>query len=134
MIEFCAIVFFLTIILIAALFSVKARELSLGRTLMPQPRQRADEFALHLKDLLDAGRKDIAHLPPLLLHAGQRILHGIAVDAGHLAHWLGVQSHKLADSVSHKRNFERGETRSEFLKKVSERKSDSDGGNQASEV
>ena len=85
--------------------------------------------SITMKELLEAGRKDLGHLPPLLLHAAQRIVHGIAVDAGHIALWLGVQSHRLADSVSHKRNFERLETKSEFLKKVAEHKNGNDNGN-----
>jgi hypothetical protein len=122
MILFTAIVFFLVLVLIVALFVLKQWELSHERVVMPQWRQRADSEALRVKDLALAARKDIEHLPPFLLDAAQSVVHGIAVDAGHLAIWLGKQSHRLADSVSHKRNFERGETKSEFLKKMSEHK------------
>ena|ERR1700722_12977524 len=122
MVIFAMIVFFLSLVCIVALFTLKQWELSRERVLMPQFRSRADAEALHAKELLIAARKDAQHLPPILLDAAQSVLHGIAVDAGHVAHWLGEQSHKLADSVSHKRNFERGETKSEFLKKVSEHK------------
>jgi hypothetical protein len=124
---FSAIVFFVALIGIVALFSFKQWELSRERVVAPDIRMRADAQARHLKELMEAGRKDLEHLPPLLLYAAQRIIHGIAVDAGHVAHWLGVQAHKLADSVSHKRNFERRETKSEFLKKVAEHKSGNGG-------
>src|SRR5665213_353865 len=100
------IVFFLALIGIVALFTLKRWELARERVLFPSFRTRADSEALHLKDLF----------------AAQNVVHGMAVDAGHIAHWLGAQSHRLADSVSHKRNFERGQTKSEFLKKVSEHK------------
>jgi len=116
------IIFFLALIGIVALFTLKRWELSRERVLFPAMRSRADSQALHLKELLAAAKKDAENLPPVLLFAAQSVVHGIAVDAGHIAHWLGAQSHRLADSVSHKRNFERGETRSEFLKKVSEHK------------
>jgi hypothetical protein len=119
---FTVIVFFLALILLVALFVLKQWEISHERLLLPAWRERADSEALRVKDLAFAARKDIEHLPPFLLDATQSVVHGIAVDAGHLAIWLGKQSHRLADSVSHKRNFERRETKSEFLKKVSEHK------------
>jgi len=122
MILFTAVVFFLALVLIVALFVLKQWELSHERVLFPHLRERADAEALHMKELLLAARKDLENLPPLFLFAAQSVVHGIAVDAGHLAIWLGKQSHRLADTVSHKRNFERRETKSEFLKKVSEHK------------
>lgn len=132
---FAAIVFFLALILIVALFTLKHWEISRERVLFPDFRHQADEQALHLKDLALAARKDAEHLPPILLDAAQSVVHGIAVDAGHIAIWLGEQSHRLADSVSHKRNFERRETKSEFLKKVSERKGgNGNGGEETSNV
>lgn len=117
-----ALVFFVALILIIGLFVLKQWELSRGSVLLPSLRIRADLEAVRLKELMLAARKDVGNLPPLLLDAAQSVVHGIAVDAGHLAIWLGKQSHRLADSVSHKRNFERRETKSEFLKKVSEHK------------
>src|ERR1700739_4369093 len=110
MIVFTAIVFFLALILIIALFTLKQWELSHERQLFPRLRESADAKALRVKDLALAARKDAEHLPPFLLEAARSIVHGIAVDAGYLAIWLGRQSHRLADSVSHKRNFERLET------------------------
>ena len=114
--------FFLALLGLIALFTLKYWELARERVLFPALRERADSGALRLKELVIAGRKDLGKLPPILLFAAQSVVHGIAVDAGHVAHWLGRQSHRLADSVSHKRNFERGQTRSEFLKKVAEHK------------
>jgi hypothetical protein len=125
------VVFFLALALIVALFTLKQWEVSRGRVLMPTWRERADREALHFKELLGAAGKDVQHVPPFLLDAAQSVVHGIAVDAGHIAHWLGSQSHRLADSVSHKRNFERLETRSEFLKKVSEHKNGNGDGDDA---
>jgi hypothetical protein len=122
MIVFAMTVFFIALAGLVALFTLKQWEFSRDRMLFLPMRIRADEEALHLKELLVAARADIQHLPPLLLDATRSVVQGIAVDAGHIAHWLGEQSHRLADSVSHKRNFERRETKSEFLKKVSEHK------------
>jgi hypothetical protein len=122
MVVFSMALFFLSLAGLIALFTLKQWELAKGRVLFLPWRIRADDEALHLKELLIAARADIQHLPPFLLDAAQSVVHGIAVDAGHVAIWLGSQSHRLADSVSHKRNFERRETKSEFLKKVSEHK------------
>lgn len=130
-----AVIFFIALAGIVALFALKRWELAHGKILLPQWRQRADSEALHMKELILAARKDAAHLPPFLWDAAQSVVHGIAIDAGHVAIWLGQQSHRLADSVSHKRNFERIETRSEFLKKVSEHKSNGvDGSEETSNV
>jgi len=122
MILFTAGVFFLALILVLALLTLKQWEVAHERVIFPRMRYKADMQALHLKELAFAARKDVSNLPPFLLDAAQSVVHGIAVDAGSLAIWLGRQSHRLADTVSHKRNFERRETKSEFLKKVSEHK------------
>lgn len=127
MVVFTAIIFFLALILIIALFTLKQWELSHERVFFAPWRERADFQAEHLKELLLAARRDAEHLPPFLLDAAQSVVHGIAVDAGHLAIWLGEQSHRLADTVSHKRNFEPLETKSEFLKKMSEHKNGENG-------
>ena len=120
MMLFAAIIFFLSLFGIIGLLALKRWEELHGRVLAPHVRHAADLRALHVKDLLIAGRHDLAKVPPFLLHASQRTLHGIAVDFSHLAYATGRLAHKLADSVSHKRHFTRRETRSEFLKKVSE--------------
>jgi hypothetical protein len=130
MIVFAMTVFFIALAGLVALFTLKQWEFSRDRMLFLPMRIRADEEALHVKELLVAARADIQHLPPLLLDAARSVVQGIAVDAGHIAHWLGEQSHRLADSVSHKRNFERRETKSEFLKKVSEHKNGNGNGDE----
>jgi hypothetical protein len=119
---FATIVFLLAFFGIIALFALKYWEFARRRAFAPGLRESADKQALHVKELMGALQIDLAKLPPLLLYAAQRTLHAAAVDFGHLMHWLGSQAHNLADFVSHKRNFQRGETRSEFLKKVSEHK------------
>ncbi|HUO50840.1 MAG TPA: hypothetical protein VMU25_04740 [Candidatus Paceibacterota bacterium] len=125
-------IFFASLAGLIGLFALKQWELSRGRVLFPVYRMKADAQALHLKELLEAGRKDLTKLPPLFVHAVQRIVHGMAVDAGHIAHWLGTQAHRLADAVSHKRNFTPRETKSEFLKKVSEHKNGNGNGEDGS--
>ncbi len=120
---FAATLFGISLVGIVALLWLKYWELAHSRQLAPHLRMRADEEALRLKELIAAAQVDAGKLPPLVLHALQVVLHAAAVDFGHFAHWLGSQAHRLADMVSHRRHFERRETRSEFLKKVSEHKS-----------
>lgn len=117
---FFAVVFFFSLAGIAALFGMKRWEEKNGREIAPETRRFLDERALHAKELLIAMRHDAAKLPPILLHAAQRTLHGMMVDFARLSYSLARLSHQLADSVSHQRHFIRRETRSEFLKKVSE--------------
>jgi hypothetical protein len=121
------ILFVLSFASIVALLVLKDWELSHERLLVPQVRKRIDQEALHLKDLMAAAQLDVGKLPPLIVHAVQVTLHAAAVDFGHFAHWLGEQAHELADRVSHRHHFERRETRSEFLKKVSEGKNGNGG-------
>jgi len=117
-----ALVFFISFTLIVALFALKQWEFSRGREVAPALRSKLDSEAIRMKELVVAGRSDIEKLPPILAYAIRRILHSLAVDFGHLAHALGTEAHRLADAVSYKRNFTQRETRSEFLKKVSEGK------------
>jgi|SRR5580698_7743683 hypothetical protein len=122
MIIFEVALFFITLIAILSLFGLKEWELRSGRVLAPRARVWADGEAIHLKELMQAGRKDMEKIPPLLLYLIEQSLRGFADGATHFAHWLGIQAHNLADSVSHKRNFQRRQTRSEFLRKVAEHK------------
>lgn len=119
---FFLVLFAFSLLGMITLFSVKSWELSHAHKIAPIFRERADKEAVHAKELLLAAQSDFGKLPPLLVHTLHVTLHAAAVDFGHFAHWLGSQAHRLADSVSHKRHFERRETRSEFLKKVSEHK------------
>lgn len=125
---FALALFALSALGIAGLFALKYWELRRGVILAAHMRQKADAGALQLKALIAAAQADAGRLPPLFLHAAHVTLHTAAVDFGHFAHSLGALSHRLADFVSHRRHFEPRETRSEFLKRVSEHKSGSGNG------
>ena len=113
-----AMVFFVALFGISTLFALKRWEKAHGRILAVQMRTSLDERALHLKELLEAGLKDLEKLVPALVHLSRVSLHLSAVGFGHLAHWLGERSHQLADMVSYKHRFERRALGSEFLKKM----------------
>jgi len=123
---FVSLTLFITAFLgICALFALKRWEESRGEQVVaPALRARLDASARHLKDLIEAGQKDLEKLLPTLMHVSRLSLHLAAVGFGHMAHWVGEQSHRLADLVSYKHRFERRELRSEFLKKVIRHKKD----------
>ncbi len=119
---FAATVFFISFLSIVSLFALKYWELRNERVIAPILRAKFDARALHLKDLLAAARVDLAKIPPLTLRLTRILIHEAALGLAVLARITERQLHRLADLVSHKHRFEKRETRSEFLKKVSEHK------------
>lgn len=114
------LIFFLSLVGIVALFGVKYLEGHKQLEFVPLLRQKADERAHQIKALLAEGKIEAAKLPPKLLHLARTAVHIAALETAHLARVLEEQAHRLADFVSHKHHFEKGETKSEFLKQVSE--------------
>lgn len=120
---FAGILFALSLLGIAALFALKRFEIKRQRTFFPGLRARGDVQAQQLKELALAARMDLAKIPPEALRITRVLVHEGALGFAALARFLERQAHRLADFVSHKRGFEKRETRSEFLKKVAEHKS-----------
>lgn len=123
MILFVSIIFFVALFLIAFLFAVKLREERTGHIVARRQREALDAEALHVKDLLSAAELDFKKIPPLCMYWAHVVIHVAALEFARAARAASRRAHALADFVSHKRNFRRRVTRSEFLKKVSERKS-----------
>ena len=115
-----AIVFIVSLMGIAALFALKYRELRIGRVFFPELRRRSDVRAEQVRELAVAARMDLAKLIPEVIRMSRALIHEGALAFAALARFLERQAYRLADLVSHKRGFERRETRSEFLKKVAE--------------
>jgi hypothetical protein len=106
------------------LFAVKKYELSRGVLVGGSMRDDADLFALRVKWIFLVIEWYLARLPDfifLLTRYGIRIS---ALFTARIARRAEAQAHSIADFVSHKRNFERRETRSNYLKQVGEHKSD----------
>lgn len=112
--------FFVSLGGIGVLFALKYWEMRRGAAFLPTVRARADVQAAKLKDLASAAWLDLAKIPPMTLRAVRVIIHEAALGMAALARTSERQAHRLADFVSHKRGFERRETRSEFLRKVGE--------------
>jgi hypothetical protein len=128
MVLFAAIVFFVSGVLLVGLFYHNIREYKTGRATLGEWRLVADDQALQLKELIVAADLDLKKIPPIVVHLGHVVVHYAALEFAHLARQASRQSHRLADFVSHKRNFQRSETRSEFLRKMTELKKATENG------
>jgi len=122
MILFAGIVFFFSLTLIVLLFVVKMREEKTARIMLPAWRHALDDEARHIKDLLHAAELDLRKIAPIANYWVHVSIHVAALEFARAAHAASHSAHRLADFVSHKRTYERAMTRSEFLKKVQERK------------
>lgn len=116
------LVFFFSIAGIVALFGLKHLELRRGGVFVPEWRRRSDVQAEKLKELAAAAWMDLGKMPPEAVRFARFIVHEAALGFAALARLSERQAHRLADVVSHRRGFERRETRSEFLRKVAEHK------------
>jgi hypothetical protein len=114
--------FFVSLIGIIILFSTRYRELKTGHTYFPLFRDSMDARALALKAVLLRSRVEIERLPPILMILTRNLVREIALRFAWLLKLGEEQAQRIADIVSHKHRFERRETRSEFLKQVSEHK------------
>ncbi len=119
-----AVTFFLSLSGIAALFYMKHWELKRERALSPNLREQADLYALDLKLLLERSRFEAAKIPPLLMLFARFLVHEGAMYFAQFSRFTERKAHELADLVSYKHRFERRETKSEFLKQVSDHKSE----------
>ncbi len=113
-------IFALSLIGISGLFVLKMWEMRTARDIAPEIRERADQAALILKQLIARSQEEARKLPPEILILARTILHDAALGAAALARYLEKQSHRVAEKVSHKASFERRETNNHFLKNVSE--------------
>lgn len=108
---------FLGILLV---FLVKKIEISRGALIGGAARDSADLFALRVKWVFLVIEWYLSRLPDFLFLLTR---HGVRAGALYLARaarYAEAQAYHLADFVSHKRNFERRETKSNYLKQVGE--------------
>ncbi len=114
------IFFFSSLLGITAIFGVKYWEGRHSRVLAPRLRETLDMRARHIKTLLTAARMDLVQLLPVLVRLSRLFIHEAALGFAFFARLAERQAYRLADLVSHKHRYEKRESRSEFLKKVSE--------------
>ena len=116
------IAFILSLAGIVALFILKYREEEHGRVFAPALKEKGDVHALNLKEFIAGLRAEVATWPPRIALFSRVAVHHGALSFAAFARTLERKAHELADAVSHKRGFEKRETRSEFLRQVSEYK------------
>lgn len=116
------IVFGASLFGIISLFIVKRYEVARGTLVGGAWRGRADDFALDVKWGIMVIEWYLARAPVYLSAFVRLAIRISALGFARLARISEEQAHRLADFVSHKRNFERRETKSAFLKHVGEYK------------
>ena len=116
------IVFAASLAGIALLFILKYAEAATGKTLLPGTRRALDARAEEVERWGAFLAHVIEHIPAFLVVFLYFSVHVTAVLVALIARSAERQAHKVADFVSHRRTFERKETRSDFLKEVSHHK------------
>ena len=124
MLVFALVLFAGSLLATILLFAMKSREAKRGITAFEKARAAADARALELKDFMGRSRFEFAKLIPALILIIRYGVHELALLLAALGRLVERQAHRLADSASHKHRFERRESRSEFLKKIGDHKSD----------
>ena len=122
MILTATIMFGASCVCILGLFLFKKIEEQKARVLFPKAHAAADRAAAACTRFLEQSERQLVQVPPVAVRAMRSVLAISAVSFGQIAERIARQSHRLADLVSHKHNFERRETRSDFLKQVTEHK------------
>lgn len=114
--------FSFSLIGLMVLFFLKYFEAKRGTMYAPELRSRGDHFARTLKATARFALARVEQLPSDALVLSRRGVHFGAVFFARGARAAESAAHALADRVSHKHHFERGESHSAFLKSVTEHK------------
>jgi hypothetical protein len=113
-------IFLISLVGIVALFALKFWEVRAGRVIAPALRARADQRAQAFKASLAHMRNEAEHLLPTIARILNGVIRVAALSAAAAARYAERELYRVADMVSHKRNFQQRETQSDFLKQVSE--------------
>ena len=112
------VVFFASMAGVIGLLILKHVENSRGKLVFSQTRREFDYHAHELKLLLMRYKDESAHMAPFASRVARILIREAALFLARLARRLEKASHSVADLASHKRHFERKETRSEFLREM----------------
>lgn len=121
------VVFGVSLVGIILLFVLKRVEIRRGSRFGEPLRMHADAGALAIKSWIEVGERYLERTPWFVAALSR---YGVRIGAlafARLARRLAEDAHRLADFVSHKHRFERRETKSQFLKEVSEHKNGANG-------
>jgi hypothetical protein len=115
-------IFVCSIVGIAGLFALKFWEEARGRVLLPLWRTKADAAAMAIYGGAAQIADGVERVPAFSVLFVRWLIHMTAVVVAHTARIAEQRAYDVADFVSHKHTFERGETRSAFLRSVAVRK------------
>lgn len=115
---FALTVFIVSLLGITTLFSVKLVEARSGRIFFPQARLTGDSYARTIKKHVTHALERLEHVPVQLLWGLRALVHFAALSLASLARRFEGAAEKLAEHVSHKRDFQARETQSDYLKQV----------------
>ena len=117
-----AVLFVVAFLGLCALFTMRHIEETHGLAFRADIRALADTRAEELKQFLTHGRREVIKLVPKAIILFRYTVHECALATAQFARIMEKQAHRLADMASHKHHFEHHETRSDFLKQVSDYK------------
>ena len=109
-----------SLFLLVVLFGLKRVEVNRGARFGEGLRTRADLGALRIKRLLAMSEWYLEQAPFFLAALTRYGIHVGALSYARIARKSAESAHSLADLVSHKRGFQRRETKSQYLRDVSE--------------
>ncbi|NBV76784.1 hypothetical protein EBR66_01320 [bacterium] len=119
MVAFAVGTFFFSLVGIVSLFSLKRYEVARGLVLWAPYRAQADDYARALKHAAISLEQEMVTWPPKGNLICRYFIHRAALASARGFNAAEQWAHRLADRVSHRHGFERRETRSRFLKEVS---------------
>lgn len=111
-----------SIVGLCALFTLKYVEVRRGAVFMPRMRMRGDRWARMMKAIIRFFAARIEQLPQDFVVFLRMLVHIGAIVFARGARAAERAAHQVADRVSYKYRYERGESQSAFLKSVSDHK------------
>lgn len=112
------IIFVVSLIGIVTLFCLKYWEMRTQKIVVSRARSKADVRALEIKAWIMHIRAEAEKLPPQILSLSRYGVRDLALAIAAFARGIEKQAHRIADLVSHKRHFERKESKNSYLKRV----------------
>lgn len=112
-------IFFGALAALISLFLLRYFEERRGMRFAPRMRRSLDRLARIIKAIALVLSDMLEHVPQIVSYLLRALAVSIVRRFAHMTESLSRAAHSVADMVSYKHRFERRETRSDFLKKMS---------------
>lgn len=119
-----SVAFLIVLSLLVAFFALKHYETNTGMVWCARQRKVADERVVTLRAWTLSHADLLETLPSIAARFLRYLVHEMALLVAYGARRIETWAHDLADFVSHKHSHQARETRSDFLKQVSEHRVD----------